>query len=436
MLLLKDAAIVTMDKENPFIDNGFLVIADGKLIEVGSGSPSEKQEADAAEVISVKGKWLMPGLINTHGHIGMTLLRGHSDDLPLHRWLEEKMWPFEGKQDEEAVHAGRALALAEMVKSGTTTFLEMYHLYMDQCAEAVEEAGMRATLMRSMIGLCSKEEQEAKLGEAVRFAKQWHERADGRIRTMLAPHAPYTCPPAFIERIVEEAVQLQLPVHMHLAETKKEVADHLEQYGCHPLDHLDQLGVLDAVPWLFAHGVHLAEAQLERLARTEATISYNPKSNLKLGSGIAPVKEMLERGIRVSFGTDSVAANNTLDLFEELRIGNLLQKGSYQDATALSAGTTLELATINGAEALQFPELGKLKAGYQADFILLDGEQLHVQPAAHVLSHLVYAVKAADVTDVFVQGKALMRNRSLLTLDEEKIRYQANRQYKKVCSLM
>lgn len=436
MLLIKDAAIVTMDAENPFIDNGFLVIIDGKLIEVGSGSPTDKQEADAAEVISAKGKWLMPGLINTHGHIGMTLLRGHSDDLPLHRWLEEKMWPFEGKQDEEAVRAARALALAEMIKSGTTTFLEMYHLYMEQCAEAVEEAGMRATLMRSMIGLCSKEEQEAKLAEAAGFAKQWHESADGRIRTMLAPHAPYTCPPAFIERIVEEAVRLQLPVHMHLAETKKEVADHIEQYGCHPLDHLARIGVLDAVPWLFAHGVHLAEPQLERLARTDATISYNPKSNLKLGSGIAPVKEMLERGIRVSLGTDSVAANNTLDLFEELRIGNLLQKGSYQDATALSAGTTLELATVNGADALQFPALGKIKAGYQADFILIDEERLHVQPAAHVLSHLVYAVKSADVTDVFVQGRALMRNRSLLTLDEEKIRYQANREYEKVCSLM
>lgn len=434
-ILIKDVSIVTMDSNNPVITDGYAFVENGRFKQVAKGVPSNEWLAQASRIVSAKGKWMLPGLINTHGHTGMTLLRGHSDDLPLHRWLEEKMWPFEAKQDQQAVEAGRALALVEMIQSGTTTFLEMYHLFMDDFAQMIEEVGIRATLMRSMIGLCSKEEQEAKLAEATAFAKTWNQQAGGRIQTMLAPHAPYTCPPAFIERIVEEASRAGLPVHMHLAETKKEVDEHQQQYGLHPLQHLEQMHVLQAVPWLFAHGVHLPEEEINRLSLYDTAVSYNPKSNLKLGSGIAPIKEMQERGITIAFGTDSAASNNTLDLFEEMRMGNLLQKGVHQDSTLMPAALTLELATKNGAQALRFGDVGEIKVGKEADFILVDAAHAHLQPEKHILSHLVYAAKGSDVTDVYVQGKPLMESSKLLTLDEEKIRYQANEQYMRICKM-
>ncbi|WP_231686761.1 amidohydrolase [Bacillus sp. JCM 19034] len=362
----------------------------------------------------------------------MSLLRGYSDDLPLHRWLKEKMWPFEAKLDRESVRAGRQLAVAEMLLSGTTTFLEMYHLYIDDFAEQLAEIGMRATLMRSMIGLCPTREQEEKLQEAVTLAKTWHKSANNRIQMMLAPHAPYTCPPDFIERIVEEAATLQLPIHMHLAETKKEVEDHINTYGVHPFDHLQKLKVLDKTPWLFAHCVHLSQEQIKAMANYQLSVSYNPKSNLKLGSGIAPIAQMLEEGINVSIGTDSVASNNTLDLFEELRVGTLVQKGIKQDSTTIPAYEALKLVTVNGAKALSLQGVGQIEVGYDADFILLSYESPHLQPNDHVYSHLVYAAKGSDVTDVYVQGKALVRKKELVTLDLEKIIFEANKAYKEV----
>jgi 5-methylthioadenosine/S-adenosylhomocysteine deaminase len=343
------------------------------------------------------------------------------------------MWPFETKQDKKAVAAGRSLALVEMIKSGTTTFLEMYHLFMDDFASFIEKVGIRSSLMRSMIGLCPVEEQEAKLREATSFAKTWHRQANGRIQTMLAPHAPYTCPPPFIERIVEEAVALELPVHMHLAETEKEIADHIKQYGVHPLTQLEESHLLEPVSWLFAHGVHLTEEHLDMLQKYDASISHNPISNLKLGSGIAPVEKILEKNVTVSLGTDSSASNNTLDLFEEMRMAALLHKGVNRNPTLISAEQSLQLATINGAKALQMENLGRIQKGFEADFLLLDSSGSHLQPAKHVCSHVVYAAKSPDVTDVFVQGKALMENRQLLTLDEEKIVAEANSEYKRIC---
>ncbi|MCK0472085.1 amidohydrolase [Alkalihalobacillus sp. APA_J-10(15)] len=428
--LIKNAKIITMADLG--IVNGYAFIKEGQFVEIKEGIPPKQLEATANEVIDANGKWMTPGLINTHGHTGMALLRGHSDDLPLHRWLKEKMWPFEAKQDFEAIKAGREMAIAEMLLSGTTTFLEMYHLFIDEFAEQLSEIGVRATLMRSMIGLCSREEQEEKLTEAVSLAKKWHNHADGRLQMMLAPHAPYTCPPLFIERIVEEASLLQLPVHMHLAETSKEVHDHIESYGVHPFDHLKQLGVLDKVPWLFAHCVHMNEEQIEQMPEYDVSVSYNPKSNLKLGSGFAQIAEMMKKGVNVALGTDSVASNNTLNLFEELRIGVLLQKGLHQDPTVLKAFEAFKIATVNGATALSLNKVGKIQIGYKADFILLTNEEPHLQPNEHVYSHLIYAANGSDVTDVFVQGKQLVKNRQLTTLDQEQIMYNANMAYHRI----
>ncbi|MCM2674365.1 amidohydrolase [Alkalicoccobacillus plakortidis] len=322
--------------------------------------------------------------------------------------------------------------MAEMIKSGTIGFLEMYHLNMDDFAEEIERVGMRAVLTRSVIGLCSREEQDAKLDESASFATRWNGAANKRIHTMLAPHAPYTCPIDYIGRIVERARDLKLPVHMHLAETKKEIDDYKASHGLHPLDHLHEQGLLDDMQWLFAHGVHLDESHIQLLAEKNAHVSHNPISNLKLGSGMAPLTQLLQADVSVSIGCDGVSANNTLDLWEELRMAVLLQKGLTQQADAISVPKALRMATREGATALQTGQPAVIREGVEADFIVIDQTAAHLQPEQHLHSHLVYAARGSDVCDVYVQGKILMENRELKTLDEEKIRFEANDQYEKI----
>lgn len=433
-ILIHTVSIRTDEKSSNWIEDGYIIINEGVFKKIADGKPSEKELTEAGEVINGRGKWVCPGLVNTHGHAGMSLLRGYSDDLPLDQWLKEKMWPFEGKLDLEATKAARGLAMVEMIRSGTTTFLEMYHLFMHEFAQDITDAGMRATLMRSMIGLCSKEEQKEKLLEAVEFAKTWHKGADSRIQTMLAPHAPYTCPPEFIEMIVEEAIKLDLPIHMHLAETRKEVREHIQQYHHHPLEHLEKLGFLNEARWLFAHGVHLNEEHIDLLAEYKAGISHNPISNLKLGSGVAPIAEMLQKGVEIGIGTDSVASNNTLDMIEEMRMAAFIHKGIAEDPILIPAEVAIKMATKNGAQLLEHDKTGEIKTGYKADFMIIDSHGAHMQPASNRDSHIVYAAKSSDITDVYVDGLPLMRNKELLTLDEEKIKFEANEHYQRVRS--
>lgn len=425
--LIRNATIVTMNEEKEVIDNGYVRLRDERFVEVKAGEPLPG-ETEGTELIDAKGKWLMPGLINTHGHPGMSLLRGVNDDLPLNQWLEDAIWPIEKKLTPEALQVARRLAMVEMIESGTTSFLDMYHLQMPEFAEDVSQVGLRATLMRSVIGLCSREEQDEKLAESIQFAEQYRNAGNGRIQTMLAPHAPNTCPPDYIERIVEAARARSLPVHMHLAETRKEIHDYMVEHGMHPLELLEERDLLSGTEWLFAHGVHMYEQHFELLQKHNAAISHNPKSNLKLGSGVAPVASMLKHDLTVSLGTDSVASNNALDLFEEMRFAVLLQRGTNEQADMIETYEGLEMATVSGAKALRYQDVGAIKVGNQADFILISGKQAHLHPKTDVLSHLVFAAKGSDVTDLYVQGKALMRDRNLLTLDKEKILAEANKQ--------
>ncbi|AST97707.1 amidohydrolase [Shouchella clausii] len=429
--IIKNAKVMTMNEARTIHDHGYVVIEDGVFTAIEQGEPAE-EAAKGANVVNADKKWLMPGLINTHGHTGMSLFRGVSDDVPLSKWLAEHIWPLEQKLDQKAVEAARLLSMVEMIESGTTTFLEMYHLHLDDFAAAIEKAGMRATLMRSVIGLCSKEEQEEKLAESLGFARRWHKQANGRIQTMLAPHAPYTCPPDYIERIVEAARQEGLPVHMHLAETRKEIHDYMDEYGMHPVELLQERDLLSGTEWLFAHGVHMHEQHYELLGAHQAAVSHNPKSNLKLGSGIAQVASMQKHGIVVSLGTDSVASNNALDVFEEMRTAVLLQRGINEQADIVTTWEGLSMATSNGAKALRFANLGTIEVGQQADFIMLNPEQAHLHPSSQAVSHLVFAAKGSDVTDVYVQGVPLMKDKQLLTLDKERILKEANEQFRRL----
>lgn len=423
--LLIHGTILTVNNQNDVILDGAIGFEDDRIIYVGP-TPEEFNEYD--RIIDAGQRTVMPGLVNTHGHTAMSLLRGYADDLPLQDWLEKKMWPLEAQFTAEHVKWGTLLSIVEMLKTGTTTFVDMYD-HMDTVAEMVEIAGMRASLCRGVIGLCPPDVQQSKLDEATEFAKKWNGAANGRIKTMMSPHGAYTCPPDYIEKIVARAEELDLPIHIHMSETQFEVEQNVRDYGSRPVEHLEKLGVFHR-PTLVAHAVHLTDEELDILAKYDVKVSHNPISNLKLASGIAPVPKMLEKGICVSLGTDSSASNNNLDLFEEMKMVALLHKGVHLDPVAVPAVEALRIATSNGAKALLMDqEIGSLEVGKQADFIVVDTKQVYYQPSHDPISHVVYAGSGRDVKDVFVAGVQLVKNGHCLTLDEEYIKEQANRMF-------
>ncbi len=399
---------------------GCMVIEDGMIAYIGNEEP---EDAGELPVVDGKGLLFIPGLVNSHGHTAMSLLRGYGDDMVLQSWLQEKMWPMEAKFTSEDVYWGSSLSIVEMLKSGTTTFLDMYD-HMDRVAQAVDESGIRAVLARGVIGLCSAEEQERKLAESIAFAKNWQGGADGRITVMMSPHAPYTCPPAFIERFVQAAHDLDLPLHTHMSETAAEVQQNVNDYGLRPVAHLEKLGFFSR-PSLVAHAVHLTDEEIEILAANKVAVSHNPGSNLKLASGVARVPQLLKAGVVVSLGTDGPASNNNLDMFEEMRLAALIHKGVSGDPTAVPALEALRMGTLYGAQSLYLDNLGTLEAGMKADFVALDVDQAHFLPRTDYVSHVVYSAAGQDVRHVWVDGRQVVNNRECLLLDEEKIRFEA-----------
>jgi 5-methylthioadenosine/S-adenosylhomocysteine deaminase len=423
--IITHATVITVNEHDEVIRDGAVAFEGDKLTYVG---PTPADLSGYEEVINGKGKFILPGFINTHGHVGMSLLRGYADDLPLQQWLEEKMWPLEAQFTGEHVKWGTYLSIIEMIRTGTTTFVDMYD-NMDEVAKAVEETGMRARLCRGMIGFGTEEVRQAKLHEAVTFARNWHNQAGGRITAMMSPHAPYTCTPEFISQIVDKATELDLPIHIHMSETKWEVEQNVKDYGVRPVAHLENIGVFSR-PTLVAHAVHLTDEEIDILAHYHVKVSHNIVSNLKLASGVAPLTKLLAKGVSVSLGTDSSASNNNLNLFEELKLAAILHKGVLNDPVAVPAEQALRLATRYGADCVFQPDtLGSLEVGKQADLFMLDAEQAHYHPAHHPISHVVYAANGRDVTDTVVAGRFLMRNRELLTVDEERVIHEANRMF-------
>ncbi|MCU6708316.1 amidohydrolase [Paenibacillus sp. J5C_2022] len=429
-LWIQNSLFVTMDDDKPVIKRGHMLVSDDRIAYIGEEEPQTQWLQSDVKKFDGSRHAIMPGLINTHGHSPMTLLRGYSDDEALQVWLEQKMWPMEARYRIEDARIGSGLAIAEMLLSGTTTFVDMYDR-MEQVALMTEQAGMRGVLMRGVIGLCSEEEQRTKLMESVQFAKEWNGGAGGRITTMLSPHAPYTCPPAFIEQFVQAAHDYNLPLHTHMSETAAEVEQNVRDYGIRPVEHLDSLGFFSR-PALLAHAVHLNDEEIALLAERGASISHNPVSNLKLASGIARVPDLMKAGVKVSLGTDSVASNNNLDLFQEIAMAALLHKGVSGDPTAVPAMEALKLGTVYGAKALWREDIGVLREGMKADFIALDIDQPHYYPLTDIVSHLVYAGSGRDVTDVWVDGKQVVAGRKCLFLDEEKLRRDAQASFERL----
>ncbi|HDR4439567.1 bifunctional S-methyl-5'-thioadenosine deaminase/S-adenosylhomocysteine deaminase [Bacillus cereus] len=422
-----NATIVTMNEQNEVIENGYIIVENDQIIDVKSGEFASDFEVD--EVIDMKGKWVLPGLVNTHTHVVMSLLRGIGDDMLLQPWLETRIWPLESQFTPQIAVASTELGLLEMVKSGTTSFSDMFNpIGVDQDAimETVSRSGMRAAVSRTFFSFGTKEDEKKAIEEAEKYVKRYYNES-GMLTTMVAPHSPYTCSTELLEECARIAVENQTMVHIHLSETEREVRDIEAQYGKRPVEYAASCGLFKR-PTVIAHGVVLNDNERAFLAEHDVRVAHNPNSNLKLGSGIANVKAMLEAGIKVGIATDSVASNNNLDMFEEMRIATLLQKGIHQDATALPVETALTLATKGAAEVIGMKQTGSLEVGKCADFITIDpSNKPHLQPADEVLSHLVYAASGKDISDVIINGKRVVWNGECKTLDEERIIFEASR---------
>ncbi|MBI2874817.1 MAG: amidohydrolase [Firmicutes bacterium] len=451
-LIIRGAAILPMDGTGRVIDRGEITIRNGRIVKVeplravasNHHAPAGGGDEFKPEVIEASGHLVIPGLINAHTHAAMTLFRGYADDLPLKTWLEERIWPIEARFEAEDVYFGTMLAIAEMIRGGVTAFADMY-FFMEQAAQAVVESGIRASLSRGLIGILPGAEKA--LRESRELVDRWRGAGGGRVDVMLGPHAPYTCPPDFLRKVGEEARRIGCGIHIHLSETRFEVEESFRIHGCSPVQVVRAAGLLDAhggpepmtaetaahdgegarpFPFLAAHCVHVSGEDCSILGRSGAAVAHNPGSNLKLGSGIAPVPMLLREGVTVALGTDGAASNNNLDLLEEARLAALLPKGIAEDPTLVPAYQALEMATGAGARALGWEgRVGRIEPGYRADLVLFDLEQSHLTPVHDLVAHLVYAARAGDVRTVIIDGKVVMRDREILTFDETEVRREA-----------
>jgi len=421
-LLIKNATILPIVPRGLVIERGFIAVSDGRIDDLG---PMEKMPSLAArEVLNGEGMCALPGLINTHTHAPMTLLRGVGDGLPLDKWLREAIWPIEAKLTEEDIYWGAMLACLEMIKSGTTCFVDMY-LKEGAVARAVLDSGLRAFLSYGMIDIGHEEKREQELRISREFVKEWHGRGEGRIRCMVGPHAPYTCSKELLLASKDLADEMNLMLNIHLSETKEEVKKIRKITGMRPARYLDSLNFLGPNV-IAAHCIWLSDEEINILAKRRVSVSHCPSSNAKLGSGIAPIRELFSRGVNVSIGTDGCASNDDLDMFEEMRLACFLQRVRLLDPTAIKAKDVIEMATINASRALKMEkEVGSIERGKKADIILVDLNVPRLTPLNDLIPNLVFSASASHVKCVIVDGRILMKEGIVLSIDEERVLKEA-----------
>ncbi|WP_297497416.1 amidohydrolase family protein [Thermococcus sp.] len=377
---------------------------------------SIKESADT--VIDATGRVISPGFVNLHTHSPMGFFRGLADDLPLMEWLQKYIWPKEARLTREDVKVGAYLGTLEMIKSGTTTFMDMY-FHMDAVAEAVLDAGLRGYLSYGMIDLGDPDKTEKEIDEALREMKVIEKLNSPRLYFVFGPHAPYTCSLALLREVRRLASEKGKLITIHVSETMAELGKIQERYGKSPVVLLDEIGFLGS-DVIIAHGVWLDSRDIQILARNGVTVAHNPGSNMKLASGVMPLQKLLNAGINVGLGTDGAASNNNLDMLEEMKLAALLHKVHNLDPTVADAKTVFKMATLNGAKAVRL-NAGVIKEGYLADIAIINFNQPHLRPVNNVISHLVYSANGNDVETTIVDGKILMLDREVLTLDEEKV---------------
>ena len=424
-LMITGGTIITMDGERRIIENGAIAVDDGKIYAVGTRDVTTKA-MKCRQTIDATGKVIIPGLVNTHTHIPMVLFRGISDDLDLQEWLTKYIFPAEGKNvTEDFVRAGTRLGLAEMIRGGTTTYCDMYY-FEDAIADETFKAGVRGVLGETIIQFPVPDNKtpEDAMRYSETFIKKWQN--NPLITPALAPHAPYTLSTDHLKAIKNLSDRLNAPLVIHLAETQTEVNEITEKYGARPIEYLEKIGFLNDRT-IAAHVVFANENEIGILKNRGVGVAHNPQSNMKLASGVSPVPQMLNAGIAVGLGTDGAASNNDLNLWEEMDTAAKLHKVFSKDPKVLTAEQAFEMATIRGARALNLEtQIGSIEIGKRADIVLVDFGGLHQTPFYNYYSHLVYATKASDVLTVIINGRIVMRDRRLLTLDENAIKKDAN----------
>ena len=429
-LIIKNGTVVTMDASRRVIENGAVAVAQNEIVAAGTAEISEKFKAK--QTIDASGKVIIPGLINTHTHVPMSLFRGIADDLDLNEWLTKYIFPAEAKNvTEDFVRVGTRLGLAEMIRGGTTTFCDMYY-FEDAIADETSKAGMRGVLGETIIDfpVADNKTHEEAIAYTQKFINKW--KTNPLITPALAPHAPYTVSTEHLKNIKRISDETGAPIVIHVAETKKEFDDSIAAKKLSPVEYLESINFLnDRV--IAAHTVHITDAEIDILKNKSVGAAHCPQSNMKLASGTAPVPKMLVKDLAIGLGTDGAASNNDLDLWEEMDTAAKLHKLIANDPKVLTAEQAFEMATIRGARALHLDKkIGSIETGKLADLVILDFDSLNQTPYYNVYSALVYATKANDVRTVVVNGKILMLDRRLLTLDENVIKKDANAYRQKI----
>jgi 5-methylthioadenosine/S-adenosylhomocysteine deaminase len=413
-VLVKNGILITMDPRRRVLKNHSIGIEGGRIVEIAREIPGR-----ADVVIDARRKLVLPGLINTHTHLAMTLFRGVADDLPLSQWLNEVIWPMEAELEGSHVYAGALLGCLEMIRFGTTCFNDMY-FFMDEVARSVEESGIRGVLSHAMIDLEDEEKAKDFLREGEALLKT-HGTGRGRVRIFLGPHSPYTCSEELLIQTRALSDTYGAGIHIHVSETRQEVENSLREKEATPFEYLERIGFLGERV-VAAHSVHPTEGEIRLMRERGVKVSHNPISNMKLADGVAPIPDYLQEGVTVSLGTDGAASNNTLDLFDSMKACALLHKIHRMDPCVLPAERVLELATIQGARALGMEkEIGSLEVGKRADLILLGLDRPNLVPLTNPVSHVVYAAQGGDVETVLVDGKVLMEKGEMRTLDPARV---------------
>ena len=392
-ILIYNVTAVTMCDEEKVIEKAYISIKDNRIAYIGS----EKPAGSFDRVLDGKGKVAMPGLINAHTHTAMTVLRSYADDMNLQDWLFQKIFPFEDTLTPEMVYEASINGIKEMISTGTTCFNDMY-FFQEETAKAAELLGMRGILNEGITDAVL----DKKLEKTDELIKNLNE-GSGRLKVGISPHAVYTCSQETLKKCAEYARSHNMHVHTHLSETETENTDCERDFSMSPTKLMEKNGVFD-MPAIAAHAVWLSDEDIEILKKHGVTVVHNPVSNLKLASGIADIPKLTENGVNVALGTDGASSNNNLDLFEEIKLTGILHKGISRNPLVLPAWEVLKMATVNGAKALGYEDLGRLKDGYLADLILLDFDVPHLTPNNNTVSNLVYAVRGSDVAYTIIDG--------------------------------
>jgi 5-methylthioadenosine/S-adenosylhomocysteine deaminase len=417
-ILIRNGFILLMDEKGSVLKKGAIAIDQGRIISVGKDEMICKEFSGDMEIDASK-HIVIPGLINTHTHLAMTLFRGVMDGVSGPDWLD-RAWSIESNLTYEDVYHGSLLGCLEMIKSGTTCFADHY-FFMSAVVEAVERSGLRASLAQAVIEEGGPEKIDTSLDRSINFAKQYNGAANGRITCMLGPHSAYTCTPALLKEVRKVADETGFRIHIHLSESRSELKRIKDQYGTTPIRLLRQVGLLYP-KLLAAHVVFVEEEELKFLKDGNVKVNHNPVCKMKGGHGASPVAKMLRMGINVSIGTDGAGSNNNLDLLEQMKFAAVLQPLVERNPRAITAWDVLRMATINGARALGLEkEIGSIEVGKKADIVLIRARVPHLTPLHNIPSLLVYSANGGDVDTVIVDGKVVMRERKVMTLDEPQI---------------